>query len=81
MSEALIAHLAPFAEAEGLTVWQVAEMVKGSPYKAAVRPAWRAIFRFCRTSTALSISDIARMLGREKDLTATEIAFLKTKIK
>lgn len=29
MSEALIAHLAPFAEAEGLTVWQVAEIVNG----------------------------------------------------
>lgn len=81
MTDTLKYYFKPFAAGEGLTVWQVAEMVKGSPYKAAGRPAWRAIFRFCRTSTALSISDIARMLGREKDLTATEIAFLKTKIK
>ncbi len=81
MTDVFKYYFKPFADDEGLTVWQVAEMVKGSPYKAAVRPAWRAIFRFCRTSTALSISDIARMLGREKDLTATEIAFLKTKIK
>ena len=81
MSEALIAHLAPFAEAEGLTVWQVAEIVNGCIDKKDVCPPCRAVFLFCRTSTVLSVSDIARMLGRENDLTATEIAFLKSKIK
>lgn len=81
MTDVLRDHLRPFATAEGLTVDQIAEIVKCSPYKAAHRPAWRAIFRFCATSTVLSISDIARMLGREKDLTATELAFLKNKIK
>lgn len=81
MTDALRQYLHPFAADEDLTVDQVAEMVKGSPYKAANRPAWRAILRFCQTSTALSVSDIARMLGREKDLTKTELAFLKNKIK
>lgn len=81
MTDALRYYLAPFAYDEGLTVGQVAEMVKGSPYKVAYRPAWRAITRFCRKSTALSINDIARMLGREKDLTATQLSFLKSKIK
>lgn len=81
MNDALYYHLSPYASAEGLTVTQVSEMVKGSPYKAAVRPAWRAIFRLCAMSTTLSVSDIARMLGREKDLSGTELAFLKSKIK
>ena len=81
MTDVFKYYFKPFADAEGLTVTQVSEMVKGSPYKAAVRPAWRAVFLFCRTSTVLSVSDSARMLGRENDLTATEIAFLKGKIK
>ncbi len=65
MSDALLEHFAPFAEAQGLTIGEVRKLIfQYSPRYPQGVPAWRAIGLFCETYPAIPIDGIARILGR-----------------
>ncbi len=65
MSDALLEHFAPFAEAQGLTIQQASNLIRQyAPNYPQGVPAWRAVGLFCEAYPAIPIDGIARMLGR-----------------